>query len=454
MTEVPKIVYDRLRASGPERALPGRRVPDRSVTGRSVPESAHPDADLLAAFAEQALAATERDGVLEHLALCGDCREVVALALPDAGMVAVPTEANTEAVPTTAIPPKSRWSWLSSPKLAWPSLRWAALAAGIAVAASVLLLHPGKLNQAMLPAANRQVALTAQPAASPQIASPVVSPPVASAPVVSSPVKQSASLPKTDEARPPLRPELRPSKKLKAGQAEPTFSQAQSGMLLAGNRTGVSPGDNPLAAPSAAAPAFKPGESAPRSITETVEVAAADAAVETGLMVRNDAPPVVKAKPPLQEEVIGPQETQASAGAASARLQGRNAMPAAKLAPSSNQTLAHNVAWVITAGVLQRSLDSGQSWQNALRADRPLLCYASHEADMWAGGQAGTLFHSVDSGVTWLQVQPSSKGQSLSSDVTRIDIRNAVRGPSEIVVSTNNNEIWSSADGGKTWQKK
>jgi hypothetical protein len=439
MTEVPKIVYDRLRASGPERALPGR-----SVTGRSVPESAHPDADLLAAFAEQALAATERDGVLEHLALCGDCREVVALALPDAGMVAVPTEANTEAVPTTAIPPKSRWSWLSSPKLAWPSLRWAALAAGIAVAASVLLLHPGKLNQAMLPAANRQVALTAQPAASPQIASPVVSPPV----------KQSSSLPKTDEARPPLRPKLRPSKKLKAGQAEPMFSQAQSGMLLAGNRTGVSPGDNPLAAPSAAAPAFKPGESAPRSITETVEVAAADAAVETGLMVRNDAPPVVKAKPPLQEEVIGPQETQASAGAASARLQGRNAMPAAKLAPSSNQTLAHNVAWVITAGVLQRSLDSGQSWQNALRADRPLLCYASHEADMWAGGQAGALFHSVDSGVTWLQVQPSSKGQSLSSDVTRIDIRNAVRGPSEIVVSTNNNEIWSSADGGKTWQKK
>jgi hypothetical protein len=51
-------------------------------------------------------------------------------------------------------------------------------------------------------------------------------------------------------------------------------------------------------------------------------------------------------------------------------------------------------------------------------------------------------------------VQPSSKGQSLSSDVTRIDIRNAVRGPSEIVVSTNNNEIWSSVDGGKTWQKK
>ncbi len=129
-------------------------------------------------------------------------------------------------------------------------------------------------------------------------------------------------------------------------------------------------------------------------------------------------------------------------------------MSAAKLAPSPNQTFAHNVTWAIAAGVLQRSLDSGQTWQNALRADHSLLCYASHDADVWTGGQAGTLFHSVDSGVTWLQVQPSSKGQALSSDVTRIDIRDNVRGATEIVVSTSNNESWSSADGGKTWEKK
>ncbi len=40
----------------------------------------HPDAEMLSAFAEQALSATERTEVLEHLAICGRCREVVALA--------------------------------------------------------------------------------------------------------------------------------------------------------------------------------------------------------------------------------------------------------------------------------------------------------------------------------------------------------------------------------------
>ena len=133
-------------------------------------------------------------------------------------------------------------------------------------------------------------------------------------------------------------------------------------------------------------------------------------------------------------------------------------MSAAKPAAPVSPTFARNVTWTIAEGVLQRSLDSGQSWQNALRADHPLLCYASHDDDVWTGGQAGTLFHSANRGVTWVQVQPSIKAQALSSDVTHIDLRGdergEVRGPAEIVVSTSNNEIWSSSDGGTTWEKK
>src|ERR1039457_4423186 len=87
MTEVPKIVYDRLRAARSERALP-------QGIG---PAQAHPDADLLAALAEQALSGPERDGVLEHLALCGNCREALALALPAAD---APTETESETVRT------------------------------------------------------------------------------------------------------------------------------------------------------------------------------------------------------------------------------------------------------------------------------------------------------------------------------------------------------------------
>jgi len=34
------------------------------------------------------------------------------------------------------------------------------------------------------------------------------------------------------------------------------------------------------------------------------------------------------------------------------------------------------------------------------------------------------------------------------------NLRDDVRGPAAILLSTSNNEIWSSADGGKTWAKK
>jgi photosystem II stability/assembly factor-like uncharacterized protein len=141
-------------------------------------------------------------------------------------------------------------------------------------------------------------------------------------------------------------------------------------------------------------------------------------------------------------------------------------MYVAKQTPGTSQALAQhdNVVWTITEGVLQRSLDSGQSWQDALRPKNPLLCYAPYGKDVWAGGQAGTLFHSVDGGLTWTQVQPSQKGQQLTSDVIRIELQgsnlqgdnqpgNTAR-PTQIVLSTSNNDIWSSIDGGTTWNKK
>jgi hypothetical protein len=48
-------------------------------------QGTHPDADQLSAFLEQALPAHEREEVLAHLALCGDCRATVAFALPPIG---------------------------------------------------------------------------------------------------------------------------------------------------------------------------------------------------------------------------------------------------------------------------------------------------------------------------------------------------------------------------------
>ncbi len=398
MTELPKIVLERLRAA----------LPDHAASGR-----AHPDADLLTAFAEQALSVTERDGVLEHLARCGDCREVVALALPDMGELPAPLAADADGVRATV----SRIA-TSTPRslgFGWPSLRWVALAAGVAVVVAVLLVRPGKLTQlTSSTTTNQLVATNAKPASSPESTSSektasekTASSEIPSSPIPPSSLEQFAVSAKPDS--PPTKSEVSPSKKLKASRTV-IPPPAESGMLLA---------DNAQA---------------------------------------SNAPAIEKAKPASQ--ATGAQATPANelqktqtAVGASPKSQGRTSTSATQLAHSANLATKRDVAWAITAGVLQRSLDNGQSWQGALHTDHPLQCYASHGAEVWTGGNAGTLFHSADSGATWVQVQASVKGWSLSSDITHIDIGDQ-SGPAKIVLSTANNEVWSTIDNGKTWEKK
>lgn len=65
----------------------------------------HPDAECLSAFAERALGESERGAVLAHLAVCGRCRQVVALAreAADAGA------ARTSATPRKTTEPNTWW---------------------------------------------------------------------------------------------------------------------------------------------------------------------------------------------------------------------------------------------------------------------------------------------------------------------------------------------------------
>jgi hypothetical protein len=441
MTEVPKIVHNRLR--------------QRASSDAGLGERTHPDADLLTAFAEQTLSRTERDDVLGHLALCEHCRDVVALALP-AGEPAPLRIGGESADVRTMV---SRAELPAPHKLSFgsPSLRWAALAAGVAVAAAVLLIHPGKLNQSTLPSANPQVATTAPPSSGVRTESsrvpslPVSSPAIPLSQAESPPTDKSAMLAKTDQAR--LASGFRSPKKLAIGPAVPRSRQAEAGTLIADRRKDSASADQ-YRAPSSAGAAFglQASGQATAAVADTgaaVVEAAPSAAVS--LMARNVTPAIEKAKPAEP----GLDADQKPAGkmtvvARAAQPQAVSVGSAAKLELPANRALAPQLTWVITAGVLQRSEDNGQSWQNALLADHLLLCYASHDQDVWTGGKAGSLFHSANGGVTWVRVQPSIKARALTSDVTRID----VRGPGEIVVSTGNNEIWSSADGGKTWETK
>jgi len=109
MTELPKIVGQRLQAGSPP--------------------AAHPDPDLLNAFVEQSLGRHERAQIVEHLSQCSDCREVLAFSFPE------------PATPGVVGAKPNRVPWLS-----WPVLRWSALATAVVVIGAAVGLHyqPGR----------------------------------------------------------------------------------------------------------------------------------------------------------------------------------------------------------------------------------------------------------------------------------------------------------------------
>src|ERR1700733_334758 len=150
MDNVPKIVHERLQAA--------------------VAETHHPEADALTAFAERSLPERERIVVLEHLARCGDCRDILALALPA-----------TEITETAFRPPARE-------RATWPAFRWGLVAAGVVVIAllGIVQHQRGSEHTATSAGSHRAVfgEARSQPLASPvpadaanksgQIASPTV----------------------------------------------------------------------------------------------------------------------------------------------------------------------------------------------------------------------------------------------------------------------------------------
>src|SRR5438128_964774 len=121
MADVPKIVRQRLQATAKA--------------------GVYPDPDLLTAFAEKSLGERERLQMLEHLAQCADCREVVSLAIPELQ------------------PAQSASAGLArSPWLRWPVLRWGALAACVVVVgAAVTLRHQKRETVGSLGAPRQEV---------------------------------------------------------------------------------------------------------------------------------------------------------------------------------------------------------------------------------------------------------------------------------------------------------
>jgi hypothetical protein len=87
----------------------------------------HPDPGLLTAYAEDSLISRERKELLEHLAVCAECREV--LSISTAASAELPGEVRPYALPRPKHPPLRSW------------LPWVAVAASVVVVCSTVLIH-------------------------------------------------------------------------------------------------------------------------------------------------------------------------------------------------------------------------------------------------------------------------------------------------------------------------
>ncbi|HTC79104.1 MAG TPA: carboxypeptidase regulatory-like domain-containing protein, partial [Terriglobales bacterium] len=122
------------------------------VSGRLQAQAAgpHPDPDVLAAFAENALLQAERAQLLQHLGACHNCREILYLAAPD----------SAAAQQVLSYQPKRR---------SWMMFRWGALAASVVIVGVAVTARHSLLEKSTLSSQSRDMA-TAPVSASPKMA--------------------------------------------------------------------------------------------------------------------------------------------------------------------------------------------------------------------------------------------------------------------------------------------
>jgi len=422
-------------------------------------EADHPDANLLSAFAEKSLPERERGTLLDHLARCSECRDVLALALPA-----------TEEIQPAAKPSPTRW-------LTWPALRWGLVTAGVAIIATFGIVE----NQ-------RHTATAARfSPASPK--SEPVSAKLAPTPL-NADVSAEKTVPKTASPELPARGyNLQPSPNQKEEHqvsAAALASAPRSNAMIA--RRAIAPSTPPSMRPNSQTKVPAASESVqvenevveapPQAQQVQSEQAQADQSLPATHAEDSDAR-IGKAKAPVTTtvEVSGAAPLVPTEEKKDLPLTGRNFTQLTSITP------ANSPRWNISStGTLQRSFDQGATWQDVdvaassstgapvggpvkapaartaasgMNLDKQAAlptfrAVAANGSDVWAGGSAGLLYHSVDGGNHWTRVLPSGAGSVLTGDIVSIEFSDAQHGK----ITTSTPEVWTTPDNGGTWQKQ
>jgi Putative zinc-finger len=456
MEAVPRIVRQRLAHAVPRpEVYPG----------------GHPDADVLSAFAEQALAAGEREQMLAHLAACRDCRDVLALAAPE-----FPAETAAAAALPAAAAVRPRWGWL-------PRLVTAGATLAVAVGAVVLYQqqngpqHPAPIidqarnsapAQPSTPAAKSEATVQpstpattsatasldeAQPAAAPtrerESATAKKSANANNAPTLMARADQAKDLSATNVAAAPAPPQLSGKTEAKAPAtmatakraappttmadvasqpSEPASAASNSAFMMAG---GLAPAPTMAAFPS-------PMMSAAREYNFN------DLPNDETATNSLDAPASAPHKPSLgallrieNGRMIGNGFSGRPGRASSARS--FNAAPKVTLP---------ELDWSISVdGHVHRRAADGRWHEVTVVPGVFFRAVAAHGREVWVGGSGGGLFRSSDGGTQWTRVAVSN-AEPMRDDVVRIQLAEG----GAIVITGGNGQVWTSGDGGQHWQ--
>ena len=376
MTNLPKVVTRRLQTAA---------------------HAAHPDPDVIAAFVEKSLSGRERDQLLQHLAECRDCRDVVALSIPEQAAAA-------------SLAASVRPTWLT-----WPVLRWGALAACVLVVGAAVSLRQYQSSTSSRLSEEKTLAVSHAPA-----------------------VAQS---------------DLRTLEKSKALAPQP--SEAKQEMAAAAMRSESrrkAPVEGSLAAKNEEAPPVAAERrDQPRTFaqTEATVINGAPQPAVPSLTALDEAVPG-RAKDALQQSSPNAAMTAGAARQAVAVAAAPSALVANKKALATSAELIPR--WTLSAdGTLQRSLDSGRTWET-IPVDRSasFRALAADGLEIWVGGAKGALYHSSDAGQNWTHVQLAANGEVLTGDIVRVEFTDRLHG----TVTTSAQEKWITADGGQTWEKQ
>jgi hypothetical protein len=324
----------------------------------------HPDANLLNAFTEKSLSSKERLQVLEHLAQCIHCRDVVSLAAPA-----------EVAAASTVLLPRHAPVWLR-----WPVMRWGALAACLAIVGTAVTLRFGYRKPTERVSQVRQTNPDA-------------------ADVPEQRARPSAPGKTDSESQARLATQRHPSRKLPMARRSEETDEDQAELAHGGDRTGAGE-------PTLMADATLPAEAVPGRAKEAV---ATPSEAGTGDVPTNQP------------------------GAAA---QYQISVP----------------RWTLSSdGILQRSLDSGRTWEQIqVSSSATLRALAAVGLDIWVGGSAGALYYSADAGEHWVQVRPVANGEYLTADILGVEFTDGLHGK----VTVSGQKTWTTADAGQTWQKK